>query len=251
MLSAILPIFVMCISTINCISHDLPDYFPRCPINDPNLNNCLLKAFNTVRPYVKKGVDEIGILPFEPLVLETFSLSQENIAVNFTVTTWNFTIGGIDNYNVKEINYNPETLVFSTKMEFGALPIYSMYEMSGRVLHIPVEGKGFVAATLGPVNATIRIEGELVEADGVEYYNTTNIKVTESINDIEITMQGLFGGDEELGRVTNSLLNRFSVGIIHACTPALEQLAEEMFMRFMKSFTGSVPYYKIFPKLNN
>ncbi|KAF2886318.1 hypothetical protein ILUMI_19855, partial [Ignelater luminosus] len=218
------------------------DYFPRCSIDDPNLNNCLLKAFNTVRPYVKKGVEEIGILPFEPLVLPTFNLSQENLAVNYTLTAWNFTIRGIDNYNVKEINYNPQTLTFSAKMKFDALPFYSMYEVSGRLLHIPLEGKGFVSTTfLGPINATIRIEGELVEVDGVEYYNTTNIKVTEIIKDMEITVEGLFEGDEELGRITNHLLNLFSAEIMQAVTPALEQLAEEMLMRFMKSFTGSIP----------
>ncbi|KAF2899349.1 hypothetical protein ILUMI_06825 [Ignelater luminosus] len=249
---SILVLFVVCISEINCISQDLTDYFPRCSIDDSNLNNCLLNAFNTVRPYVKKGVEEIGILPFEPLVLPTFNLSQENLAANYTFTAWNFTIRGLDNYSVKEINYNPETLIFSTKMEFDALPLYSKYEISGRVLHIPLEGKGFVSATLlGPIYATIRIEGDLVEVDGVKYYNTTTIKVTESIKDLEVTAEGLFEGDKELGRVTNHLLNLFSVEIMQAITPALEQLAEERFMRFMKSFTGSVPYYKIFPKLNN
>ncbi|KAF2892855.1 hypothetical protein ILUMI_13321 [Ignelater luminosus] len=126
---------------------------------------------------------------------------------------------GIDNYKVKEINYNPETLIFSTKMEFDDLPFYTMYEMSGRLLHIPIEGKGFQSVTfLGPMNPTIRIEGELVEVDGVEYYNTTNVKVTESIKDMEVTLQGLFGGDEELGRITNHLLNRFSVEIMQAIT---------------------------------
>ncbi|KAF2891929.1 hypothetical protein ILUMI_14244, partial [Ignelater luminosus] len=95
--------------------------------------------------------------------------------------------------------YNPETLTFSLKMEFDALPFYNKYEISGRLLHIPVEGKGFISGTfLGPINATIRIEGELVEVDDVEYYNTTDIKVTESIKDLETIAEGLFEGDEEL-----------------------------------------------------
>lgn len=109
-------------------------------------------------------------------------------------------------------------------MEFDALPLYSNYQMSGRILSIPIEGKGFLAATvgklrisffhktsliifqLGPLSATIRIEGKLVDVDGVKYYNTTNIKVTESIKGLEIAMQGLFGGDKELG-ICNFLLN--------------------------------------------
>ncbi|KAF2880064.1 hypothetical protein ILUMI_26133, partial [Ignelater luminosus] len=144
----ILAIFVLCASTINCISHGLPDYFPRCSIDDPNLNKCLLKAFNTVRPYVKKGVKEIGILPFEPLVLSTFSLSQETNLANFTVTVWNYTVRGIDNYNVKETNYNPNALVFSTKMEFDSLSISTILKMSGRILHIAIDGKGEAEATL-------------------------------------------------------------------------------------------------------
>ncbi|KAF2905675.1 hypothetical protein ILUMI_00504, partial [Ignelater luminosus] len=83
-------------------------------------------------------------------------------------------------------------------MEFGALQLYGVYEVTGHVLYIPTEGKRFTTATLGPVNITIRIEGELIEVDGVEYYNTSNIKVTESIKDMKVTLEGLFGSDEKL-----------------------------------------------------
>lgn len=52
-----------------------------------------------------------------------------------------------------------------------------------------------------------------------------------------------------LGRAANEAFNRFSAPAIEACTPALEQFTEEMFMRFMRQFTGTIPYHNIFPKI--
>ncbi|KAF2880065.1 hypothetical protein ILUMI_26134 [Ignelater luminosus] len=176
---------------------EVADYFPKCFIDDPNLNNCLLEAFDTVRPYIKKGVEEIGIVPFERIVFPNFNMTQETTII---------------------------------------------YEMSGRLLQVPIRGNGLMTAALRCLNAKIEIKGRLVLVENVEYYNTTKIKVTiNSIQDGNFTLDGLFGGDETLGSTTMAKLNRHRLKIIRACIPGMEKVSEEKFMRFMKSFTGSVP----------
>ncbi|KAF2892189.1 hypothetical protein ILUMI_13984, partial [Ignelater luminosus] len=77
-----------------------------------------------MRPYVKKGIEEIGIPAFEPLVFPTF------------------------NFFKKMTCYDSETLIFSTKMEFSSVFDFCLYEMYGHMLQIPIEGKGLMEEKL-------------------------------------------------------------------------------------------------------
>ncbi|KAF2880063.1 hypothetical protein ILUMI_26132, partial [Ignelater luminosus] len=206
-----------------------------------------------------------------------------NIKVILSIKDGNFTLGGLFGgdetlgrvTNAALNQFSPEVVEALTpaleqlaeemimkymKSFTGSVPYYTIFPKLHNLNKKPnltvtfkfvLFHKASLIFLLGPMNPTIRIEGELVQVNGVEYYNTINIKVTESIRDLEVTAEGLFGHDEELGRITNHMLNRFSVEITQAATPVLEQFDEKMFMGFMKSFTGSVPYYKIFPRLNN
>lgn len=73
-------------------------YFPRCHIDDPRINDCLLKATETVRPFLIKGVPELKIPPMEPFLLPEASLQQGTQALNFKATLYNTTVRGLSNY---------------------------------------------------------------------------------------------------------------------------------------------------------
>lgn len=77
----------------------LASYFPRCHVDDPKLNECLLKATDTVRPFLIKGVPELQIPPMEPFLLPEASLEQGTQALNFKATLYNTSVYGLSNYN--------------------------------------------------------------------------------------------------------------------------------------------------------
>lgn len=73
-------------------------YFPRCHIDDPRINDCLLKATETVRPFLIKGVPELKIPPMEPFLLPEATLQQGTEALNFKATLYNTSVYGLSNY---------------------------------------------------------------------------------------------------------------------------------------------------------
>lgn len=73
-------------------------YFPRCNIDDPELNRCLLKATETVRPFLVEGVPELRLPPIEPFFLPEAVLEQGTASLNFKATLYNTSVYGLSNY---------------------------------------------------------------------------------------------------------------------------------------------------------
>ncbi|KAF2891307.1 hypothetical protein ILUMI_14866, partial [Ignelater luminosus] len=131
--------FFICLS----VSNDLPSYLPRCYLDDPQRDECVLRAFNKVRPSVGNGIEEIGLPPLNPFVIPQVTILQDTPNANFTVKALNYTIAGLDNYDMKEFQYNPETRAFRFRMEYETIPMSAAIEISGHIAGVPLNGKGF------------------------------------------------------------------------------------------------------------
>ncbi|KAG5861595.1 hypothetical protein JTB14_037630 [Gonioctena quinquepunctata] len=77
---------------------DLPKDIPRCSRSDKNLNKCIAKALETVRPYLKKGIPQINLPSFDPLSFTEVVVEQGTQALNFKATLKNGLIYGLSEY---------------------------------------------------------------------------------------------------------------------------------------------------------
>lgn len=80
----------------------LASYFPRCYKNDPNLNQCLLKATEEVRPYLVAGVPELKMPAIASLHLPEMLLEQDTGAMNFKAKLTNALVTGYDSYKFSQ-----------------------------------------------------------------------------------------------------------------------------------------------------
>lgn len=78
----------------------LASHLPRCFRDDPNLNECLVKAAQTVKPLLKNGLKEFGVPSLNPLVIPSITLEQGTDKLNYKMSVNNYTIYGVDNYTV-------------------------------------------------------------------------------------------------------------------------------------------------------
>lgn len=62
------------------------------------MNQCLLKATDTVRPLLLIGVPSLNIPPIEPFKLEKISLEQGTSSVNVKVSLTDVKIHGLSKY---------------------------------------------------------------------------------------------------------------------------------------------------------
>lgn len=77
-------------------------HFSKCYLNNPELNNCILNGFKTIKPYIGDGIEEIGLPSLKPLYMPNLELSQEGLLANYTAILKEFSVWGLDNYDVKE-----------------------------------------------------------------------------------------------------------------------------------------------------
>ncbi|KAF2898202.1 hypothetical protein ILUMI_07977 [Ignelater luminosus] len=134
----ILLLLFICLS----ISKELPSYLPRCYLDDPEFNKCMLRAFNQIRPNVSNGIEEIGLPSLNPFLIPNMSVLEDTPLANFTVNLFNYTTAGLDNYDIKEFQFDPETMTFYFKIEFGTIIMFAFLEIDGHVANIPIRGKG-------------------------------------------------------------------------------------------------------------
>ncbi|KAK4878903.1 hypothetical protein RN001_007049 [Aquatica leii] len=147
---------------------ELPSYFPKCCLNDPNINNCILEAAMKVKPYIQNGVEELGINPLYPVVFPYFPMDHSAEHGEFLSSNKDFTIYGMNNYNVESIQFYAKEMILKGKMNFNELFVHCLYEtVKGHLVNIPIEGKGIYGGLLGPINITFEINVDLIERNVV------------------------------------------------------------------------------------
>lgn len=60
----------------------------------------MVEAANFVKPFLIKGVPELGIRPITPYYISEVSFDQGTPAINFKATLSNVTLFGLDTYEV-------------------------------------------------------------------------------------------------------------------------------------------------------
>lgn len=81
----------------------LASYFPRCSRDDPNLNQCLVKAANEARPFLVKGIPELRIAPLTPYRMPDITLEQGSGNFYFKATLYNTDVSGLERYEVEQL----------------------------------------------------------------------------------------------------------------------------------------------------
>lgn len=81
----------------------LASYIKPCKRNDPNINECLKKMLENIRPYTRRGIPEMHILPLDPIKIPAVTLNQGSGSVNFAALFTDLIGYGASNYQVQKI----------------------------------------------------------------------------------------------------------------------------------------------------
>ncbi|KAF2881399.1 hypothetical protein ILUMI_24773, partial [Ignelater luminosus] len=227
-------------------------YFPKCYIDDPEFNSCLLKGFQTLKPYVSNGIEEIGLPSLNPLRVSKLVVSQNGPLASYQFLLENSTIAGLDNYYIHEFRFNPNTMTFYGRIAYDTLILASNMDALGEVISIPIEGKGSTEVTLiGPIDGEFEINGNLKNENGVDYYNTTSIKVNLNIYDGINFIDGFFNNNVQLTRTFNDIFNANSKLVVNIMTPVYTELAKLGIKNLITELTNRIPFNQLFPQRRN
>ncbi|CAH1980849.1 unnamed protein product [Acanthoscelides obtectus] len=203
---------------------DLPPNFPRCHRNDPELNKCILRATETVRPYILEGVPNFSksVVNFSiPAVV----LQDGNQAINYRADVTDMTMYGLENYKFEYFNFNPKNLTYTSKLAFPYIYIEGNYHLQGNIFFAPLKGQGAFHVNVSRTSVSTIQTNKKVMKNGKEYLEPVVSAPKLAIGEIvDYKFDGLFLDNVEIAKVANYVLDQNMGLIVQELLPTINKI---------------------------
>ncbi|XP_069682373.1 protein takeout-like [Periplaneta americana] len=221
---------------------ETPEYILPCNRSDPNINHCIRRGFNHLRPYIAKGIPELSVPAMEPLVIHRLAMENGNGAVRVRAAFNNMTIHGASNYTISWIKSDVSRYRIDMGLSLPRIEATGKYEVSGNILLFPVRSKGEFWAAFYDIAAVGKILGkEITLEDGKRYMRTDKLLVDFNLGKSRFRIKDYLNDGNVLGDAMNQFLNQNADEIIKEMKPAASQTIARYFREFLNAAFLKVP----------
>ncbi|CAH0406147.1 unnamed protein product [Chilo suppressalis] len=248
-MACIRSLFILCLVVIcrNCEAAEndntitTPEYILPCSQSDPQLDTCIKSSFNHLRPYLARGLPDIGVPPVEPLLIERLVMENSAGPVRVTAAFSNITVIGPSNYTVTKVRSDLKKLRIDMGLVLPRIEITGHYEVSGQVLLFPVRSQGDFWAAFNDVAAIAKIFGKEIERDGVRYMMADRLLVDFKLRGSRFRVRDTVNHGSIIGEAMNQFLNNNAAEIIDEMRPAASVAIAKHFQAFLNAAFTNVP----------
>uniref|UniRef100_A0A182YT30 Hemolymph juvenile hormone binding protein n=1 Tax=Anopheles stephensi TaxID=30069 RepID=A0A182YT30_ANOST len=180
---------------------DLPSSFEKCHRSDPSFDQCLRSAVNGAILLLKNGLPEFGILPLDPLAVDSLVIEQgePSSPIKLKQHFTNVRLSHLTESNILKYRTDLKKLIIKAEAITPQIQFVGNYTMDGRILVLPITGKGVANITLHRLKTHHELIGELVERNGEQYMHIRKYLVHFEPKLVTFQFGNLFNGDERLG----------------------------------------------------
>ncbi|VVC40130.1 Haemolymph juvenile hormone binding [Cinara cedri] len=225
----------------------LPKGFIQCKKSDPKFDECIKNALQSSVPQLIKGVPSLGLITSDPYRIASLNIEQGigpvSVNMNFTdliVSNMKYTIIDSAHYDPKSYRLNVETHVPNSLLMEGD------YEVNGKVLILPIVGKGRCKFIIDVLKFTGNVEMKPVFRKEQMYLEVANLTWTFIPINFHVQLDNLFNGNKALGDHMNVFLNENWREVLSELQPAIEEVFGALFTSIGQQFLNRVPENQIF-----
>ncbi|KAG5888306.1 hypothetical protein JTB14_022194 [Gonioctena quinquepunctata] len=226
----------------------LPSYFKICHQSDPNLEACLKKSVDELRPLLTKGIPELSIPSCEPLRIPEVVIDQGTGPVALRSVYTDIKVYGPSKFVIKQIKVDLKKDKLRLKFWLPQLEVICNYTLDGKILMMPIAGTGLSKANYSDIDATVTVKAERIKKDGAIYYNVKDLFVNFDIARAQILFQDLFNGDKDLGEAMNIFINDNWKQVANEIKPVLEDNIAMLFKKFANKIFHKYPLETLLPE---
>lgn len=114
-------------------------YIPICGRRNPNLNDCIVKSVNQIRPKLHEGIPELDVPPVDPLLIkERLTISD---TADFKVVASNIRIYDSLDFEIKEFNIDLQNHKIDINLFFKKMRFENDYDVKVKII-VPIEASG-------------------------------------------------------------------------------------------------------------
>ncbi|XP_073847088.1 protein takeout-like [Musca autumnalis] len=218
-----------------------------CRRDDPDISNCIIKAFEDLRPRLATG--ELGegyrSPPLEPLYLDNIDLSRGR---QFETVFSDIVVKGGSNFTINELSANATNLSFDLVLTLPRLDFTGKYFIKLNILLLDIQGRGNMRGYCENAKALVKIRGVRVPmSDGLEYVRFTRLPLKINVDVFKLHLDNLFNGDPILGAVGNTIINDNQDLYLSDVLPSLERDLSKKFLDIINIMMANITFDEMFP----
>uniref|UniRef100_A0A1A9ZDI0 Uncharacterized protein n=1 Tax=Glossina pallidipes TaxID=7398 RepID=A0A1A9ZDI0_GLOPL len=174
---------------------------------------CITRAMNDITRLYPEGNPAFNLPSLKLVTLDKLVAaktdSESPLQLKFEL--FDVKITGLDKTKVLSTNgYEKETDYHGVEFEVPIVKMNARYEIDGKLLVVPIKGKGHGEFTLKGVHVTLKRKIAFEKRDGKNYIKTTKLLLSTDVESVIYNFENLFGGNKELTDATNKILTENS-----------------------------------------
>ncbi|XP_012275262.1 uncharacterized protein LOC105696952 [Orussus abietinus] len=225
----------------------LPSYIKPCKRSDPDIDNCITNAIESLREKLAEGIPELGAPPIEPLYLDQIRLLKGPTGARLDVNITNLQVDGPSKFKVSNLKANVDDVVFTFKVGFDRLSFKGRYQIDARILLLRLAGDGTITGNFTGYNSDVILRAHKFSKNDKVYLNFERMQVVIRIGGASVYLSNLFGGDPILGPASNEILNANSALFLEEVKPVLETSLADLFTDVANKIVTTFTYDELFP----
>ncbi|CAH1118075.1 unnamed protein product [Phaedon cochleariae] len=221
---------------------ETPEYILPCHKADPNINKCLAKTFNHLRPYLKEGIKELDVPSIDPLIIENLLMENGRGAFRIKAAFYNISTNGASNYSVGSIKTDLDNYIIELGVILPRLEVKGKYDVNGNVLLFPVKTRGDFWAVFLDVQGAAKIFGkEFQNNENVRFMKVDKIMIDFRLKKSRFRIKDVVNHGNVIGEAMNQFLNNNANELISEMKPAANAAIAKHFKGFLNGAFTKLP----------
>jgi len=223
----------------------LPDFIPLCNRDDPNIEDCIVKAVDELRPRLMEGIPELNVPSIREFKINEIVISPTGSS--YRIVGRNIVATGLENFRVFRLKADLDRNTFYIGVEFPSVDYRGQYSMNVPTPVMRINGAGNVRGNATSIRANAVLEGKTVKRDGKSYYSFKTLDLDLKVGDYKVRLDGLFGDNKVLEDLVLNIINDRSKEFAWMVEPLAERAAAQQVLKWASKITKNLPIEDIFP----
>ncbi|XP_013190708.2 circadian clock-controlled protein daywake-like [Amyelois transitella] len=227
------------------MSASLPEYIKSCSRNDPNLNGC---ALNSARESIRRfslGDPDRNLPPLDPLYVQEMTVfipRKNGLKLVFSENYFH----GLADMDLIDLRFDlKKQIIFADALV--NLDVNNKYDLSGRIMVLPVKSNGDASIKLKNTTIHIRFWYELVEAeDGKIHWKIYKHDIKYTVEKAVFRLENLLS-EMGVGDQINVMLNELWREIVADVGPSICNSLSEAVVNNLAVLLKQVSYEELMP----
>ncbi|XP_073954904.1 circadian clock-controlled protein daywake-like [Choristoneura fumiferana] len=209
--------------------------FTKCKAED---SKCIKDNTQVLVPLFAAGIPELGVESMDPIFFKEIDASSDTLKLKFS----DITLKGLKGCRFKKISRDAAKSVISAKIHCDVV-LDGQYDMDGRVLILPIQGKGKVHIEHEKIEISFDLNyKEETGADGKKHWITGKWKHSFAYKGKTIMeFDNLFNGNEVLGRAARELIKTSANEIASETAGPILKVIVARIIKNLKAFFEHIP----------